>query len=94
MRDAGPAVCLPKYELFALASTTRSGGQAERVVQKLLAQALGAATDLANHLPVTVVSNPPRASFTRADRAHPCRPRAKPTSPTIVSAQPIDPADH
>jgi hypothetical protein len=70
MRDAGPAVCLPKYEMFALTSTTRSGGQAERVVQKLVTQGtLGAATDLANHLPVTVVSNPPRASFTRADRA-------------------------
>jgi hypothetical protein len=40
------------------------------VVQKLVAQGtFGAATDLANHLPVTVVSNPPRASFTRADRA-------------------------
>jgi hypothetical protein len=70
MRDAGRAVCLPKYEMFALTSTTRSGGQAERVVQKLVTQGtLGAATDLANRLPVTVVSNPPRASFTRADRA-------------------------
>jgi hypothetical protein len=43
---------------------------AERMVQKLVAQGtFGAATDLANHLPVTVVSNPPRASFTCADRA-------------------------
>jgi hypothetical protein len=81
MHDAGPAVWLPKYEMFALTrydSVRRAlrpvreeiTAQAERVVQKLVAQGtFGAATDLANHLPVTVVSNPPRASFTRAERA-------------------------